>query len=315
MLLSIIIPVYNVENYIEDLLNSLSCDKFDNTKVEFIFVDDGSPDNSIDICKKHISSNMKLYTKENGGLSSARNYGLIHASGDYVFFIDSDDVISSTAIALLLETISNQSVDLISFNAFRFKDAPSLVTSHINCSVKKIEDYYTKPLYAWNKVFKRSLLLNLSPLFPEGKVFEDISTIPLLINMTRSFVHINEPLYGYRIREGSITTTNSAVLGKLLEALELLKIRSNTSNYANICIVKECFGIVINLIRSDDFNNDYSNANVCIKHIISRNEFISVYRTQSFRSIITFMIVYFKLFKLPLKLLNIFFKYLIKIRA
>ena len=93
MKLSIIVPVYNRENYIESCLKTLL--QIQSDEIEIIIVDDGSIDNSLDLCRGYekIDKRINVYHKENGGVSSARNYGINHASGEYLMFVDSDDMI------------------------------------------------------------------------------------------------------------------------------------------------------------------------------------------------------------------------------
>ena len=116
--LSIIVPVYNVEAYIAECLNSLVNQNYQD--YEIIVVDDGSPDGSMiiadDIAKK--SDKIKIMHKENGGLSSARNFGLEHASGQYIWFVDSDDRIETDCLAQLVERMKKYDLDILSFNAY-----------------------------------------------------------------------------------------------------------------------------------------------------------------------------------------------------
>lgn len=107
MKLSIIIPIYNVEKYIERCAESVLNQNVPPSQYEVIFVNDGTKDNSVEILKKainfNIHSNFQIRDKENGGLSSARNFGLEHATGDYVWFVDSDDWIESNCLAKIVK--------------------------------------------------------------------------------------------------------------------------------------------------------------------------------------------------------------------
>ena len=102
MKLSIIVPVYNRENYIESCLKTLL--QIQSDEIEIIIVDDGSIDNSLDLCRGYekIDKRINVYHKENGGVSSARNYGINHASGEYLMFVDSDDMICVETIFRIL---------------------------------------------------------------------------------------------------------------------------------------------------------------------------------------------------------------------
>ena len=111
--ISIIVPIFNVEEYLDECLSSLTSQN--DTYYEIILVNDGSNDLSEEICKKYLKkySNIKYYKKENGGVSSARNYGLIKATGDFICFVDPDDIVSTNYLEIIRETIKNNSFDLI----------------------------------------------------------------------------------------------------------------------------------------------------------------------------------------------------------
>ena len=110
---SIIVPVYNVEGYIEECLSSLCEQTY--TNIEIIVVDDGSTDRSGNICDMYSQKDQRIvvYHKENGGLSSARNYGLLYIKGEYVTFIDSDDYLNSNAIEIMLSNLINNEADVV----------------------------------------------------------------------------------------------------------------------------------------------------------------------------------------------------------
>ena len=119
--LSIILPVYNVENYINRCLESILPQLDDNT--ELIIVDDCSPDKSVDICEDATEglSNVRIKRRsKNGGLSAARNTGIEEAKGEYIWFVDSDDYIESNAVSVLLKSIKGSKIDIVQFNHRRF---------------------------------------------------------------------------------------------------------------------------------------------------------------------------------------------------
>lgn len=261
MILSIIVPVYNVSKYIDDCLVSI-CNNISNTNannIEVIIIDDGSTDDSANKIKKYTNKkNIFYYYKVNGGLSDARNYGLELAKGDYVFFIDSDDIISSDALSSIETELLKYKYDIVSFDVFRFNDSTGK-KRRINCNVSHKEDYYNKPYYACNKVFRRSILNKYQPLFPYGAKFEDIATIPLLINELKTFKHIGKSIYGYRIRNGAITTTLNDGSESIINALLTLKKRANFSPFVIQCFIKESFGVLLNILRVDSFEKYDSN--------------------------------------------------------
>lgn len=216
MLLSIIIPLYNCENEITDCLysiyNNINNCKFNN-EIEVIIVDDGSTDNSNPITKKFIeknnTSNFYIYKKNNGGVSSARNYGMKYAVGNYIWFVDSDDLIFPKCLDNLLNTIINSNSDILLFdNISGFRDHLDFTIKnnikYINLSgVEYLAKYNYKP-YPWQYIIrKNSIPDNLK--FEEGHFFEDtIFTTELLLHANDVLV-TNIIAYCYITRDNSIT--------------------------------------------------------------------------------------------------------------
>lgn len=217
--LSIVVPVFNVEKWIDRCLRSILVQSFSN--YELIIVNDGSTDSSLKICENYSKNDSRivLLSKKNGGLSDARNYGLRYAKGDYVVFIDSDDFIEKNYLEKLLTTIKSDNSD-IAICGFYLTDSMGnklsewSASKQLNFSVdKKIIKgrdllYY---LYqesgwvnvpAWNKIYKRTLLGNTP--FKKGIFFEDSALIHHLVwNRDRISV-IHQPLYNYVQRDNSI---------------------------------------------------------------------------------------------------------------
>lgn len=216
-MLSIIIPAYNVESYIVDCLSSVynndffQCANYSNS-VEVIIVNDGSTDETLDrinhfICGK---DGFFVFSKKNGGLSDARNYGLSKSKGEYIFFLDSDDLISRDFISDLFHHMKTRDVDLISFDFFKFYDSNLFSNENVyDPSVSMIEKvdssfYVDQPVFAWNKVYARKLFDHLK--FDKGLYYEDVALIPLLIDFSKNKYHMQKKYYGYRQRHGSITS-------------------------------------------------------------------------------------------------------------
>ena len=130
-LISVIIPVYNVENYLRECIESVLNQTF--RDFEVILVDDGSTDSSGDICDEYVEKDERVTVihQKNGGLSVARNTGLSEANGKYVYFLDSDDYISENALATLLNIAENDSSDIVFFDAVSFTDTDDF-TVHQN---------------------------------------------------------------------------------------------------------------------------------------------------------------------------------------
>lgn len=207
MKISVIVPVYNVYDYLDKCLNSL-VNQSDND-FEVIIVNDGSTDNSQEIIDKYVSenANMKSFIKENGGLSSARNYGLSKATGEYVLFLDSDDYYEPNTIEIMKkEALSGD--DIIIFRMFIDEN------NEIKKSMIEMEKFIfndnisaSKRLLLYNpsacdKMFRKSLFDNIS--FITGKYYEDLGTIPLLAIYTDKIKFTDYYLYHYFKRENSI---------------------------------------------------------------------------------------------------------------
>ena len=207
MKLSIIVPVYNVEEYLEECLESLV--NQDYSKYEIIVVNDGSTDNSLKIAKKYEKKYQKLikvYDKENGGLSSARNFGIKHAKGKYLFFVDSDDYILPNSLNILDKYLKEEN-DIIEFPYMIGDGEHSEFLKTFN---KDIKDIYKRMLTgspgATNKICKKELFIKNNITFLEGVYYEDLATMPKLALYAKKIEFLDEPLYFYRVRPNSIMT-------------------------------------------------------------------------------------------------------------
>lgn len=227
-LISVIIPVYNVDPYLEDCLESIINQEYDN--LEIILVDDGSTDRSGLICDEYAEKDkrIKVFHKENGGLSDARNFGLDIATGEYISFIDSDDYILSNYFSYLEQLISADNAD-IAVCQFIYVDEKGafceLGGDRINETIIGNTNCMQYFLYseaidttAWRKLFRRSLFINSGISFPKGRYHEDIFTTYKLIGRCNVIAVGSECLYAYRKRESSIV--NSHFSPKRLDAID-----------------------------------------------------------------------------------------------
>lgn len=213
--ISIVIPVYNVEKYIEKCINSIKKQTYKN--FEAIIVDDGSQDDSINIAKKVATGDNRFvfYTKENGGLSSARNYGTKKATADYVTFIDSDDYITEDYLEYLYKLITKYKtkISICSlYNTFQ-KSGKTLALGNGEEGVMTSKTAIERMCYhdmvdtcAVAKIYHKSLFENIE--FPEGKLFEDIATIYKLFLKAGEVAYGFKEKYYYAIRGNSITTAS-----------------------------------------------------------------------------------------------------------
>ncbi|KAF2514077.1 glycosyltransferase [Flavobacterium zhairuonense] len=223
LLFSIIIPVYNVEAYLPQCLDSVLCQTF--SDFELILVNDGSTDSSLEICQKYKQKfpQITLIDKENGGLSDARNTGLKAAKGDYIIFTDSDDYWQGKqALDDLSKIISQTKPDIILHEESRFFSENDINCKYNQRFIKtkngKFEDEILKLVFydlyvasAWDKVIKRSILIENELFFPVGRKSEDIEWCGKLMYYIKTFNIYSKSFYVYRqARQGSITTAVSA---------------------------------------------------------------------------------------------------------
>lgn len=203
-LVSIIIPVYNVEKYINKCLDSVL--EQDYKHIEIVVINDGSTDRSVEIVKEYTDERIVLLNKVNGGLSSARNYGVKYCTGDYVFFLDSDDWIEKNTISLLVDKMQS-GIDIVQGSIRRVMvDGYKEVLLQEEVLNKNILDEYFKKdklnTVVWNKLYRKNIVKQIP--FYEGYVNEDV-IFTFEVSQTQPVVrNIKEIIYNYRIRADSI---------------------------------------------------------------------------------------------------------------
>lgn len=212
-LISVIVPIYNVESYLDECLESIVNQTYSN--LEIILVDDGSTDSCPQMCDEWAKKDtrIKVIHKVNGGLSSARNAGLDVCTGDYINFIDSDDYIEKEAYEILLKDMKENNVDMVMFSFFRILGKQRYVRQRKKTGRKYSSDemlecfFYHRDGFcgsACDKLYKATLLKDIR--FPEGLNHEDYLMLVELYYKT-PYVYCNYvPLYNYRLRENSICT-------------------------------------------------------------------------------------------------------------
>lgn len=256
MQLSFIIPIYNVKDYIIECLKSVFTQIHD-SNVEVILVNDGSTDNSMELVYSLLSKQtnevfekIKIINKENGGLSSARNSGLKVACGKFIYFLDSDDYISSDFLEKILPTIE-ETLDIIEFNAsffysrnnnFYFNDRRNIYEEglHIIESERMRAKFYGWQDWAvWYRVYNRNIWNNR--VFPEGFLYEDIMTTPFIYQNVNKVYSLDATLIYYRNNPNSIMNKKSREsLPSINKAIQDL---SNANQTSYIKIVKNRFFI------------------------------------------------------------------------
>lgn len=207
-LISVIVPIYKVEKYLDRCVESIVNQTYKN--LEIILVDDGSPDNCPLMCDswKEKDNRIKVVHKENGGLSDARNAGISVATGEYVAFIDSDDWIYEKYLEILLDGIYkyNCNVAVCDFT-LTSGDTPSLDNASLTYQVWKTEDFFcervVQAVSAWAKIIKKADLKSIR--FPKGIIHEDEFVTHKILFKYDKVVYIDLGMYFYQQREDSIT--------------------------------------------------------------------------------------------------------------
>ena len=240
MKLSIIIPIYNVEKYLDKCLNSVlkQIEKED----EVILINDGSTDNSFNICKNikeiYMKNNIVLINKKNEGVAIARNIGLKKATGDYIFWIDSDDWLDDNCIKCIKDTIEKTNSDIILFDFYNvnkkninpcFIFEKSKILSKKEILIEVAQDSFRSLL--WRTVVKRDIYENIH--FPEGvQMMEDFSIYHLLFHKAKTFYYIRKPLYYYRLVNNSLSQKKKDVM--LIYNISLQREEFFRKNYPEI---------------------------------------------------------------------------------
>ncbi len=252
--LSIIIPIYNVEKYLHQCLDSILNQTYD--PYEIICINDGSTDNSLTILKEYVqkSEKIKIITQPNKGLSGARNAGIKAAKGEYLFFLDSDDWIEENALQILVEKITDKS-DLICFNGCRYFEDGRTEEPDAGITENNLTgwEYYNK--YALQnrkfhfvcsvlRLYRREFLLENNLFFKEGIYHEDNLFTPIVCYYAKSVQIIPDCLYVYRIREGSISQTLSEkrILDTIKVANDLANFFISKSNIEKEIVYREISG-------------------------------------------------------------------------
>ena len=211
-MISVIVPVYKVENYLSSCVESLINQSY--ADIEIILVDDGSPDKCPAMCDELATKDgrIRVVHKTNGGLSSARNAGIEAASGEWLIFIDSDDYVDKDMIKKMVVAQQATGASVVVCDFQIFKDGEDIKKNNINKSelityspIEAANEFFSRSgigWNAWNKIYQKSLFEKIK--FPEGVYCEDKATVYKIYLQSTKVTYLKEPLYFYRIRSGSI---------------------------------------------------------------------------------------------------------------
>lgn len=272
-MVSVVVPVYNVEKYIRHCLDSLVNQKY--RDLQIILIDDGSEDHSGDICDEyaHSYSNIEVYHKENGGLSEARNYGMQYATGEWLSFVDSDDIVSLEFFDKLLYAAKEDCLDIVVADYFKVPEKQIGVLpkekGRGNVKVWKGIEGTKELLYqksfttsAWGKIYKTLLFKNIS--FPVGKLHEDVGTIYKVFEKAQRIGYLERKLYYYLQRDTSIIHTqfNKRKMDYIYQTKEMVDYYGkNDERLLSAAISRHfsaCFQIIQLCPRTSEWMEEYA---------------------------------------------------------
>ncbi len=267
-LISVIIPVYNVEKYLDKCIQSVVNQTYEN--LEIILVDDGSPDNCPKICDEYAKKDkrIKVVHKENGGLSDARNAGIKYSNGEYLTFIDSDDYIVDNYVEFLYNLIIKENADISMGKHYIVYPNKTINAFTGEYFVMNSHDCLEKMLYgedvdvsAWAKLYKRKLFDKIE--FPVGRLFEDSATTYKLIDKANKVAFSSQPIYYYVIRKNSITNNkfNEKKMDLIISTKEMgnyvMNKYSDLKNACNRRVMYSYLSTLTQLVKTNEKNKKY----------------------------------------------------------
>lgn len=294
ILISIIVPVYNVEQEIDKCIESLINQTYKN--IEIILVNDGSTDKSGSICEKYskIDSRIHFINKENGGLSDARNVGIMRAVGEYLLFVDSDDDIELDSCEMFIKSLNKRKVDIIIGEARKIeKDNTSYLKhsnlingkeytsrEYIKLAIKNLEWYAP----AWINMYNREFIIKNSLFFKKGILHEDMQILPDMFLKAKNIIYMKYCFYNYKIREGSITQSKDKT--KNIESMIIIfnEWKRTFDKVYDLELKKLLYGILIKqylyVIREFNINNkqyfNILNNKFLLKYALSNRERLKI---------------------------------------
>lgn len=311
-LISIIVPVYNAEKYLDACVESIIRQTY--TNWELILVDDGSKDESPEICDRwsKIDSRIKVIHQSNGGASAARNTGLAAAKGDYIGFVDADDLISENMYSVLVDALRNTEKKIVSCAYVRVFPSGETRTETDTAEARNLD--VTQGLKAllrgeitisvWSRLFERSVFDSIR--FPEGETYEELPMIiPMLIESSGIY-HTGVPLYHYFERTGSVTDQNwkkcaNIILKRLdelraqIEAHNIKKCNREFATYE----AKAAYSMAISLDKHFDELDE--NGRMCLKKYIQimkrRIGCVMIGRAMGIKDVILYMMIVTRTFR------------------
>ena len=275
---SVIVPVYNVEKYLKDCLNSVINQTLED--IEIICVNDGSTDNSLAILEDYAEkdSRIKIINQKNKGLSGARNTGMKHVQGEYILFLDSDDWLNDDALFELYWSHLYDNLDMLFFQTVDYYEEDGRYELNQFGGMTAIDDSFEGKIFnykdvapiifkmphsAFNKLYSTSFLQRINASFPEGINYEDLAFFYDVFLKAEKVSILKKELLFYRIRENSISTSGGEKSFDIFKSLKLVNNSlKNTTIIVNKYLQDYLMFIIVNLkfvfVRlKDEYKNDY----------------------------------------------------------
>ncbi|WP_283680829.1 glycosyltransferase family 2 protein [Parablautia sp. Marseille-Q6255] len=286
-LISVIVPIYNVEKYLERCVNSLLNQRYRN--IEVLLVDDGSTDKSGEICDsfQQVDTRVKVFHKKNGGVSDTRNFGIEKATGEYLAFVDSDDYVSSDYLGSLYTMLTQKNADIAMCSYQKTKSSKieynDNITAYDTALISNEETLekmlYRKGIdsYCWGKLYRKTLFDEIR--FPVGELFEDVKIMYKVYDKANRIVFNQAKLYFYYQRSGSIVNSEFSIrkMDQVLASEEVLEFISRKYPELTDAAASKLFIAAVDIFRRIPGKGAYKKEKLYLKSIIKK------YRTNVWR--------------------------------
>jgi len=262
-MISVIVPVYNVAPYLPRCIDSILAQSFGD--FELLLIDDGSTDASGAICDEYARKDkrIKVFHKENGGLSDARNYGMERARGDYIGFIDSDDYVGTDYLKILFEMMQGDNIAIAQIRSVSTSaETMKFIASDDRRLVFDAEEEFKAMMLArdfgvsaWGKLYRKDVFSGHQ--FLVGKLYEDLDTVPYLIEAGRNYAYSSSVQYYYYQRQGSIVhSLDSGKIQQWIEGIDRLyqhcsEYYPELMDYAHCRFINFSFFNITNILLSE----------------------------------------------------------------
>ena len=277
VLVSVIVPIYKVEQYLDACVKSIQEQTYKN--LEIILVDDGSPDNCPVLCDEYAEKDerIKVIHKKNGGLSDARNAGIKVATGKYIYCVDSDDMIEPVAIEVAVERAEQENADIVITTVKKPSNKFDVIVGNGEEMFKIIFDRYCWE--AWGKLILKDLVFDME--FPVGKLFEDLGYVPYAVLRSKKVIFVDDGMYLYTIRDNSIMGNAAITLSSDLVDIVGGIVEYVRKKHAKLLAFILAFSIEFLFTKSMSIKNIHNETNDKFLHRVRE------YYRHNFRFIIT----------------------------